>query len=120
MEYNSDFKYDLLTSGLKGETWVHRLLENKKIEVKNEERMSSITGNLFIEYECRGKASGIATTQADFWVFKLANERGLIIGVQELKGKIKELVKNGNAKVNVKGGDSNLSLGVLVKIKDLI
>jgi len=120
MNYNSDFRYDLMTSGLNGETWVHRLLENSTIEVKNEEKMSAITGNLYIEYECRGKTSGIATTQADYWVFKLADEKGFIIGVNELKARVKHLVNNGDARANVKGGDSDLSLGVLVKIKDLI
>lgn len=120
MEYNSDFRYDLLTSGLDGETWVHRLLENKKIEVKNEDKLSSLTGNVYIEYKCRGKNSGLSTTEADYWAFKLSDERCIIIGTQELKKKVKELVANGLAKSGVKGGDSNLSLGVLVKIKDLI
>jgi len=120
MEYNSDFKYDLLTSGLIGETFIHRLLENKKIEVKNEEKISSITGNFYIEYECRGKMSGLATSEADFYAFKLSEERAFIISTLELKQKIKELVKSGKAFANIKGGDSNLSTGVLVKIKDLL
>lgn len=120
MEYNSDFKYDLLSGVLDGETWVHRLLENKKIEVKTDMELSKKTGNLYIEYECRGKKSGISTTEADYWAFKLSDERVIIIGTAELKQKIKELVKSGNARSNVKGGDSNLSVGVLIKIKDLI
>jgi hypothetical protein len=120
MEYNSDFRYDLQTTGLSGETWVHRLLENKKIEVKNEEKLSGKTGNLYIEYQCRGKNSGISTSQADYWVFKLTEERAIVIGLNELKTKLKQLVKDGSAKSNIKGGDSNLSLGILVKIKDLM
>jgi hypothetical protein len=120
MEYNSDFKYDLLTGILDGEAWVHRLLENKKIEVKTDETISKKTGNVYVEYECRGKRSGIATTEADYWVFKLSNERAIVIGTTELKSRIKELVSYGKAKSGVKGGDSNLSIGVLVKIKDLI
>jgi len=120
MKYNSDFKYDLLTSGLKGETWIHRLLEDKKIEVKNEEKMSFLTGNIYIEYQCRGKNSGLATSEADYYAFKLAHERAIIISTSELKEKVKELVKSGKAFANIKGGDSDLSLGVLVKIKDLL
>lgn len=120
MKYNSDFKYDLLTSGLSGETWFHKLLEHKKIEVKNEEKMSFLTGNIYIEYECRGKKSGISTSEADYYAFKLAHERALIISTSELKEKIKELVKNKKAFANIKGGDSDLSRGVLVKIKDLL
>ena len=120
MDYNSNFEFDLKTSGLKGETWFHRLLENRKIEVKNEEWMSGLTGNVYIEYECRGKKSGIASTQADYYAIKLSEERAIIIGVTELKQKVKELVKSGKARSNVKGGDNNLSVGVLVKIKDLL
>lgn len=120
MEYNSDFKYDLLTGVLDGESWVHSLLENKKIEVKNDVTISKRTGNVYVEYECRGKKSGIATTEADYWVFKLADERAIVIGTSQLKGRLRELVANGMAKSGVKGGDNNLSVGILVKIKDLL
>lgn len=120
MNYNSDFKYDLLTGILDGESWFHSLLENKKIEVKTDTDISTRTGNVYVEYECRGKRSGIATTEADFWVFKLADERAIVIGTQQLKDRLKELVSSGKAKSGIKGGDSNLSRGILVKIKDLI
>jgi hypothetical protein len=120
MQYNSDFKYDLLCGFLDGETWVHNLLENKKIEVKTDARLSKKTGNAYIEYECRGKKSGISTTEADYWVFKLADERAIVIGVEELKARVRELIRGGKARYGVKGGDNDLSLGVLVKIRDLI
>ena len=120
MNYNSDFKYDLLTGVLDGESWVHSLLENKKLEVKTDATISARTGNVYIEYECRGKRSGIATTEADYWVFKLSDERAIVIGTEQLKSRLKELVSKGMAKSGVKGGDSNLSTGILVKIKDLI
>lgn len=120
MDYNSDFKFDFHTSGLKGETWFHQLLEDKKIEVKNEEWLSGVTGNVYIEYQFKGRKSGLATTEADYWAFKLSDERAFIIGTNELKAKIRSLITSGNARSGIKGGDSNLSLGVLVKIKDLI
>ena len=34
MEYSSDFKYDLGVGKLKGETKLHTMLEDSKIEVK--------------------------------------------------------------------------------------
>ena len=120
MDYKSDFKYDLLTGVLDGESWVHRLLETKKIEVKNDSAISDKTGNVYIEYECRGKKSGLSTTEADYYAIKLSGERAIIIGVDELKSKIKQLVKVGRARMGVKGGDNNLSVGVLVRIKDLV
>jgi len=41
-------------------------------EVKND-LMAHKTGNVAIEYECRGKASGLRTTQADYWIYKFDN-----------------------------------------------
>jgi len=38
------------------------------IEVKDDSRYSSSTGNFFIEYEFNGKPSGISATQAQWWV----------------------------------------------------
>jgi len=120
MNYNSDFKYDLYTGVLKGESWFHSLLENKKIEVKYDGDISNRTGNVYVEYECRGKKSGIATTESDYYVFKLSDERAIVIGTEQLKSRIRELISKGMAKSGVKGGDNNLSVGVLVKIKDLL
>lgn len=34
------------------------------------DRTSQTTKNIAIEFQCSGKWSGIATTKADFWVFK--------------------------------------------------
>jgi hypothetical protein len=39
------------------------------IEIKYD-RESKRTGNIAIEFQCSGKWSGLATTKADFWVFK--------------------------------------------------
>ena len=39
-----------------------------KVEVKAD-RMTGKTGNLAIEFECSGKPSGIATTDADVWAY---------------------------------------------------
>jgi hypothetical protein len=75
---------------------------------------------VYVEYEYKGKKSGIAATEADYYVFKLADERAIVIGTSQLKSRLKELVANGMAKSGVKGGDNNLSIGILVKIKDLL
>jgi hypothetical protein len=61
VEYNQDNKYDFkLTIGKTERTY----------EVKTD-LMCGRTGNFAIEYECRGKPSGIVTTQADYWIYKL-------------------------------------------------
>jgi len=41
-------------------------------EVKND-LMAHQTGNIAIEYACRGKASGLITTTANFWIYKFDN-----------------------------------------------
>ena len=119
MNYNSDFRYDLEYGIVEGETWFHNLLSNSKIEVKSD-RKTQETGNVYIEYESRGKPSGIRTTQAQYWVYKISEHQAIVISTDELKRKLNKLVKEGKAKMGIKGGDNNTSLGILVKVKELI
>lgn len=61
VEFNDDNKYDFkLIQGDKSRTY----------EVKRD-LMCGQTGNFALEYECRGKPSGIVTTQADYWIYQL-------------------------------------------------
>jgi hypothetical protein len=119
MTYNNDFKFDLEFGVLNGETWFHELVSGKKIEVKSDRRTIE-TGNVYIEYWSRGKPSGISTTQSDYYVYKVAEEQAIIIATSQLKIKIKELVEQGKARMDVKGGDNNTSRGILCKLNDLI
>ena len=66
MDYNSDFRYDL-EWGKRGENVVAEIVEGDKTEVKSERDGWSKTRNHFVEFASRGKASGIATTQAEWW-----------------------------------------------------
>ena len=62
MKYSSSFTHDL-NFGEKGEDWINEIFKDGKlIEVKSD-RLAHKTGNVYIEYECRGKPSGIATTK---------------------------------------------------------
>ena len=119
MKYNSDFKYDLEFGVLEGETWFDEIVSNRKFEVKTD-RLSAKTGNIYIEYESRGKPSGIKTTQADYWVYKVTETKAIVIKTDELKEIVRQLIIDKKAIPNVRGGDNNTSLGVLVKIKDLL
>lgn len=119
MTHNNDFKFDLEFGVLNGETWFHELVSGKKIEVKSDRRTIE-TGNVYIEYWSRGKPSGISTTQSDYYVYKVGEEQAIIIATSQLKIKIKELVEQGKARMDVKGGDNNTSRGVLCKLNDLI
>lgn len=119
MIHNNDFKYDLEFGVLNGETWFHELVTNKKVEVKSDRRTVE-TGNVYIEYWSRGKPSGIATTQADYYVYKIAEDTAFIISTEQLKKRLKQLVEDCKARKDVKGGDNNTSFGILCKLKDLL
>jgi hypothetical protein len=69
IDSNNDNKYDIKMI-VKG--------KEKTYEIKTDVKCAPLfdTGNIFIEYESRGKASGITVTQADWFVtyFKYLNE----------------------------------------------
>tara|TARA_R110000824_G_scaffold256958_1_gene445948 strand:- start:209 stop:568 length:360 start_codon:yes stop_codon:yes gene_type:complete len=117
MKHNNDFRHDL-EFGQMSETKFHKMLSQKKVEVKSD-KQSMVTGNVFIEFESRGKLSGISTTEADYYAYYIDDEMCITINVEILKVKLKKLYKENKAEVRP-GGDKNTSIGLLVKIKDLL
>jgi DNA-binding beta-propeller fold protein YncE len=75
------------------------------------------TGNIFIEYQSRGKLSGIATTQAEYWCYWLSDFHLILIETEELKKMCRIYL---NTKRDVCGGDNNTSKGVLLPLTDFI
>lgn len=69
IKFNDDYRFDLrvYTSELKSYT----------IELKTDMTYER-TGNIGVESACRGKPSGINTTEADYWVFALKEDFFLI------------------------------------------
>jgi|TARA_R110002012_G_scaffold143911_4_gene302120 hypothetical protein len=114
MDYNSDFRYDLEV-GQVSEKALAEIFENKKVEVKRD-LMARNTGNLFIEFESRGKPSGIATSESEYYAFDIG-ELFIILSKENLMSIVSPLM--GTA-AEVKGGDNNTSLGVLLPINKLI
>lgn len=114
MKFNSNFKYDLEV-GKVAEQALADILENKTIEVKRDLKAKT-TGNVFVEFESRGKPSGIAKSEADFWCFVL-EDRYVILSAEELK-KIVEPLKG--TEREKRGGDNNTSKGVLLRTHELI
>ena len=74
VDFNGDFEYDLELGQL-GEGWVGNMLSDKTIEVKFDFACYR-TGNFYIEYKCRGKSSGIATTKANYWMLIASTKKG--------------------------------------------
>lgn len=106
-----------LEFGMQGEKLVEELLKTKsKVEVKTD-RLADRTGNVAVEYSYKGFPSGIATTEADVWAFVLHDGQVIIfIDTDRLKKLARKYFK---LKKNVKGGDDNQSLMILIPIEEL-
>ena len=117
MEYNNDFKYDLKL-GQKGENLLAKILKAKgdTVEVKTDFRALE-TGNLFIEYESRGKKSGIAISEAVWYSFVLSNSIIITITTEKLKEICREYHQT---KRDIRGGDENTSKGILLPIDRIL
>ena len=113
MEYCSDFRYDLKVGNIKEEELAN-IFANEKIEVKRD-RLSLDTGNIFVEYESRGKASGIARTEAKYycWAF---GDTFHIIKTKHLKERCRKHIGTDR---DILGGDNNSSKGILLPITEL-
>jgi hypothetical protein len=113
MKHSNSFHYDL-DFGERTEDWLNELFKDgKKIEVKTD-RMAHITGNVYVEVYSRGKASGISTTKANYWVFKIEEkDYALIVNVEKLRDICRVMHQiNGLTK----GGDEDTSQGILIPI----
>lgn len=90
--------------------------QNLFFEVKND-LMANKTGNVAVEYESRGKPSGLAVSTAGHWVYKFSRMYYLFT-LQKLK---EELFEKKNYHKKVSGGDpgSNTKL-FLIKVTEFI
>jgi hypothetical protein len=122
--------FDLdLAFGQEGEEWLRHLLDSQwsckgcgesnglLVEVKTERDLWHSTGNLFFEFEFKGKPSGFITTKAEWWIHLLSlngtRHGALLLSTERLRERLREMVKEGIGRVTV-GGDYNASRGVLV------
>jgi hypothetical protein len=79
------------------------------IEVKSDKGAWK-TGNVFVEYEYRGKPSGISTSEADYWAFE-CDGTYFIVRRHRLVALVTAAKKEGRC---VYGGDHDWSRGALV------
>jgi len=115
MQFNGDFRYDLKVGQLE-ERWLAELLQSKTLEVKRDFKASQ-TGRVFVEFFCRGKPSGVATTEADHWAFVLNDGIVIILPTERLKELVVEAKEKGKT---ISGGDSNVSQGALINLERLV
>ena len=118
MKYSSSFTHDL-NFGEKAEEWLNILFKDGRlIEVKSD-RLIHKTGNLFIEYKSRDKPSGLATTTANYWIYRMDMlDTAIILPTNLLKKVCRVYYKNNEFKI--KGGDNNTSDGLLIPLIRLL
>ena len=114
--FNKNFKYDLEFGEIR-EQRIANILQNEKIEVKTERGLWTDTGNIAIEVAYRGKPSGLATTEAKYWmhILEINGQEfcSLLFPVEVLKNTIRAMKSSRQV---VMGGDDKQSKLVLVPI----
>ena len=88
---NDNYKYDLKVQKKDGTEFT--------LEIKND-MLSAKTGNIGVEFECRGNPSGIARSLADYWIYKLTDGYWMISAK-----KLKRLIDEGEFFREAIGGD---------------
>ena len=117
---NNDKRFDLdLQYGQVFEQKVADMLQNSTIEVKTEREKWKSTGNIVIEFESRGKPSGIATTEAVYWFHNLALGEDIVMTLVFPTKILKNYIVQAMPRV-VRGGDNNTSRLYLLNLQDLV
>lgn len=104
-ETNNDGRYDISYTTVSG--------AKHTAEVKND-LMWDKTGNVAIEYKSRGKASGIATSKADYWFYVLG-EKIYHAPVGDIRV---YLIQHWDRFKRLSGGDEGTSQLALLKLDD--
>ena len=108
---NNNNKYDILAI-IKG--------KNVTFEVK-EDFTCERTNNVGLEFECRGKASGVNVSQADYYVHKLHTKKYGIIFVMQSAKSIKAKIADKKYFRIVNGGDvDSNSMNYLFKYDEFV
>ncbi len=110
-KFNKDLSY-----GKKHEKLVMKSMENFELKT---DRMAHKTGNVYVEFQSRGKNSGILTSKSDTWIFKIVSKGDRhLFSIHIPLTRLKKLVSK-DYRV-VLGGDNLTSKGYLVPMNDLI
>jgi len=122
--FNNDSKFDIdLKYGqIREQLFADIMTGKEKVEIKTERGKWQETGNIAIEWASRGKKSGIATTEADWWVHFLNDGEDtkaiIMMPVETLKNVIKKRIKRGIL-TETRGGDDDTSRLALLPLNEL-
>lgn len=126
VRYNHDSKFDIQLSESTINTRklgsIFAAAKIEKIELKSESWLWERTGNICIEYRQNGRPSGIAVTQADYWVHELKRDGEtlvyLMFPIERLKELAREAFRVGH--VHEGGGDDGRFCNILIPLKDIL
>ena len=126
IKFNADQKFDLqLSQALIDERRLAHIFEAatiEKLELKSESWQWEQTGNICIEYRQGGSPSGIATTEADYWVHELKRNGQtllyLMFPLERLKELCRAAFRAGRTRRGV--GDGGRMDVILLRLRDII
>jgi hypothetical protein len=111
-QFSKDFKY-----GKKHEKLVMKSREDYELKT---DRLAHKTGNVFVEFESRKKESGIKTSKADIWIFKIVDKNDKhLFSIEIPLDRLLKKVYNSTYRI-VAGGDNLTSKGYLIPLVDLV
>ena len=113
-----DFDIDLKYGTIK-EQKVRDMFQNCTIEVKSERNWWMKPGNIAIEYEYRGKPSGIYATKSDYWFHRLEEDKEEFCTLVFKTSTLKKIVDKYKDKLTKNVGDDKASKCVIIPIKEI-
>ena len=124
---NKDKKFDIqLSQAVQAERRLGEIFsvsKIEKIELKTETWQWEQTGNICIEYKFNGQPSGIAATEADYWVHELRRDNETLCYLMFPMCRLKEVARHF---YNIKGftrsnsGDGGKSEVVLIPLNEVL
>ena len=124
--FNNDKKFDIqLSQALQAEKRLAEIFSVKKIEkieLKTETWQWEQTGNICIEYKFDGKPSGIAATEADYWVHELRRDNETLCYLMFPIERFKKLARHFHdiGSKRAKSGDGGKSEVVLIPLAEVL
>lgn len=89
-----------------------------RVEVKSD-RKAKDTGNVFVEFEQKGRPSGIRVTTADWWAFEVNRDCFVLVPTVRVRA-VMEWVMENHPHMVKRGGDFDNYMGVCVPVNWLL